>query len=342
MVLKAGDELESFCKSTSQKLWAGAGRNNTDNGELVGYVNAEIYIDSDNNDELTLKVEYEISDPWEAIEYHLWVGMEIKGPNGIPRNAAPGRFPFTGEVNFIVLSDLGIDANHQIYIAAHAVVANMEAGDADYDALELPSMVDFNNVNLNSPNSFLEITITSEGVLNGPKDTWCIDPTLLVFPNTNYVDALVFSSYFSGETTDVPYLDDLFANKSEELAKINWIINNIVTGPDDVNSNNVQIAIWQLLGFMEYQYQDGDFYDQEIVNFIKNSANNFGDFIPGCGERFAVILYLDGVQPLFITYPVPCKGVEETAWAIGQHTFIDETVAKKWGWIFRMEYKDCD
>ena len=332
MNLKAGHELDSYCNSTSQKLWAGAGRNNTDNGVHVGYVHADIYIDSDNDDELTLKVEYELFEPWVGQEYHLWVGNAIAD---IPRNAAPGRFPFTGEVNIIVLSDLDIDANDNIYIAAHAVVAKSYA---DYDALDLPEEVSFSVYP--ADNVYLNVNITDEGILYGSNDGWCINPTLPIGPGV----------------APQPYLADVYLStgdlpeyyQSFDFGKINWILNFAAPlVPEVYSMGDVQTAIWRVF-YGEVYEVEGTEPDYTENNVLEILANADPDFLPGCNQLVGVILdtqskevngLVQDLQPLLIPVPVPCQYVgEETAWAFGQHTFIDESVANKWGWIFRMEY----
>ena len=342
MNLKAGHVVPIVNKA-EQELWAGAGQNDTEKGYLVGEVIAEITMDE--NEELILTVEYKIDEPWRAIEYHLWVGKEIYGDNGIPRNAAPGRFPFTGATNTIVLSDLDIGANDPIYIAAHAVVANDELY-ADYDEIVLPEEVSFSV----SPatNFYLNVVVDIEdgGILAGNNAGWCIDPSLPIGPNAAPPPYLA-DVYLS--IGDLPEYYNIF-----DFGKINWILNFAAPlVPEGVYSmGDVQTAIWRVLfpgGYSTPNNAPGpDFVEDNVVQILANADS---DFIPGCNDRVGVILdtqskevndEVRNLQPLLISIPVPCKGVEETAWAIGQYTFMDADpiIARKWGWFFKMVYEE--
>ena len=326
MTLKAG-EVE--CNFAEQILWAGAGRNNTDNGTDVGTVTAEV----DGN---MLTVVYDVVSPWHGVEYHLWVGNSL---GGIPNNAAPGLFPESGSASYLInLDDLGFTQNDPIYIAAHAVVR--KGGGIEGLETLLPATVDF-SVLANDPDSYIEIDVTSEGILNGTHEAWCIDP-LLEINETSYTSVSVYSSY--AETpTGSDYIDDLLENNASELAKINWILNNV--GYPTYHSDNVQIAIWQLLGYEgpDEEGEGGDYgvyddFDQLVVNAILDLAADQGSFVPECGMYMGIILYKEGnLQPIIIPYMVTC-GDEETAWAEGQYNFIDEKIARKWGWIFALTY----
>jgi len=45
----------------------------------------------------------------------------------------------------------------------------------------------------------------------------------------------------------------------------------------------------------------------------------------------------DNRQNMLFKYPVPCiGGGDETIWAEGEYTFIEENIARKWGWIFEV------
>jgi hypothetical protein len=88
-----------------QTLWAGAGQNDTLKGTNVGSVTANVIGN-------TLVVEYAVKAPWFLTETHLWVG---KNKKDIPRQAAPGRFPFKANLDFesgwiqnVDLASLGI------------------------------------------------------------------------------------------------------------------------------------------------------------------------------------------------------------------------------------------
>jgi hypothetical protein len=314
MDLKDGD-----C-TVVQTLWAGAGQNNNDNGIDVGTVTATVVGN-------TLYVDYNVTNGWTGVEYHLWVGKRIKD---IPKNAAPGRFPFSGEESYeIDLSELGINyPDDPVYIAAHAVVSQ----GAGLEGLEsmLPENVTFSIV-LNEETSYLTTTVTNGSLLDGVYDSYCINPQIQIFENTNYTGN-VYSS--------ITPPDGLVVNV-DNFNQVNWIINSITVG-DVYSYGDVQVAIWKLL-FGSWTSNVGNTNvvndsDPANVQEILDLAGENENFVPGCGEYLVIILWDQSVQPVIIWKPVPCGG-DETAWAFGEYTFIGEKVARKWGWIFELT---CD
>jgi len=70
-----------------------------------------------------LVVTYDIDDPWELGETHLYVG------DSVPAKSAPGRFPYGPDdavdgVYIIPLADLDAEVGDILVIAAHAEVTN--------------------------------------------------------------------------------------------------------------------------------------------------------------------------------------------------------------------------
>jgi hypothetical protein len=120
------------CPTSDVELWAAAGQNDTDKGTLVGKVSVT-------NDGENLMVTYELDgDGCVLTEAHLWVGTDLAD---IPKNAAPGKFPFkddmidneTSYTFTIPLEDLGVECGMNVYIAAHAVVCCEGFDDGDSD-----------------------------------------------------------------------------------------------------------------------------------------------------------------------------------------------------------------
>ena len=322
-------KVDDAC-SVTQPLYAGAGQNNPANGTEVGTVTATV------NGHM-LSVVYDVVAPWSGVEYHLWVGKREYEPDGrllIPRNAAPGRFPYSGFASYeIDLDELGFQLGDPIYISAHAVVAK-----GDMESLEdmLPETVCFEVVANPNQTSYLLADVTDEDdFLTGLFDSYCIDHTVIIKSATTYCDADVFSSYSAEAAALVTY--------PLNFPKVNWLINNIVVGPDTYFSyREVQHAIWELL----FDYDQDDNVGTPLnpiqvrVGELLELADQHGGYVPGCGDDLAIVLYDGDVQPIIIWKPVPC-GDEETAWAFGGYTFIGEGIAKKWGWIFEMTYNNC-
>ena len=318
-------EHNDYCM-VEQDLWAGAGQNNTDNGTLVGKVIASITGN-------ILTVQYVLDEPWEATEYHLWVGTDF---TKIPRNAAPGRFPYSdGPIITVTLGD-DFTPGTPIYLAAHAVVTH----DGGVEALEamLPETAKFSIV-LNRIVTYLTTTVTEGGMLDGVYGSYCIDSGISIEPEEVY-DAWVYSSYALPDGFDkVDY--------PENFPLVNWIINYIEVG-DYYTYADVQRAIWELLETAPQNIADPPIvFDPDKVADIIDAAEayeeDFGDFVPECGQYLVIVLDpVQAVQPLIIWKLVPC-GESETAWAIGgdednDYTFSGNGIANKWGWFFDMTY----
>lgn len=110
----AGD----VCK-VDQTLYAGAGQNDISRATAVGSITALL-------DYPMLHVKYKAYPGFSLGEVHLWIGTDWKM---IPKNAAPGQFPFkkmpgaAGSYTFTIdLSKTGIKADDLVYAAAHGVV----------------------------------------------------------------------------------------------------------------------------------------------------------------------------------------------------------------------------
>ncbi len=328
------DDLKKSAANTCilvQDFWAGAAQNSLSKGTLVGEVTAEFI------DPSTLRVSYSTESPWLLSEAHVWVGKNHKS---IPKNAAPGLFPYSGNypysnsAEFIIsLSDHGINPGETVYIAAHGVVGQPDG----VSALEyiLPDSVTLNVVNPNPTlGSYFEATVSGGTSLDGKYSSWCIDPENVIYPSTNY-NATVYSPH-----SDIP--EGLLQNP-ENLDLVIWLLNqNLVGTPaTDCEGNytygDIQIALWELLVEGDYSGSRGiGEYSMCRVDELVDLARANGDgFVPVCGQKTALILFVPDIQLTIIEYPVPC-GKDETAWAYGDYTFIKTKIANKWGWFFGM------
>ena len=314
-----------------QDLWAGSGQNDLSKGTPAGTVTAEITGPG------TLLVKFATDNPWLLTEAHVWVGKDFKS---VPKNAAPGLFPygldlaFTTEAEFeIFLGDHGINPGQKFYVSAHGVVG--QPGSVSELEQVLPDNLTFSVVNPNSSlESYFKTTVTGGTSLDGSYSGWCIDPINEIYQNTDY-DATVYSSY--------GIIPEGLVEKSENLDLVNWVINQNFAGMPSKNCEgsytygDLQLAIWKLLVSGDYSNSRGlGEYSVCRADEIVASAMAKGEnFVPSCGQKTAVILFVPNIQLTIIEVPVPCGG-DETAWAFGEHTFIGKKIAKKWGWIFEM------
>ena len=351
MELKSNEDC-----SVTQILWAGAGQNDITKGTNVGTVTATIVGNK-------LYVDYDVTNGWYGVEYHLWVGKAIKD---IPRNAAPGLFPFSGSASYSInLTERGFEPGDPIYIAAHAVVTQGEGGIEVLEA-DLPEDVvfewtPFNNL---SVSYFDNIYIGEDSWLAGDYDGWCADPEEIIGGNPR--SGTVYSSY------DPKFLDVILTpyafDRPHNLPLINWIINEDFVGEqsqggveyEDQKGNtlytlgDVQRAMWLLLWDDPNMnviggvgpYNDNRVQDIIVMAEAEGVSEDGVYFKPGCDEYLVLVIVQGNVphkQPVFIKILVPCgDGGEETAWAFGGYTFIGEKIARKWGWIFEMTYSVCE
>jgi hypothetical protein len=318
-----------------QDLWAGAGQNDTSKGTLVGSVTASI-------SGHVLYVTYQVDLGWALTEAHLWVGSD---PLKIPRNAAPGQFPFkkkldnVTEVTFeIDLAELGIAPGEPVYIAAHGVVKGVEGVEVFVDMLPVEvsyKVTYFKNFGV-PPLSYFQIEI-KDGFLAGNHKGWCLDTSIPMTLNQFINNGKAYSSYGV-----LPA--DLF-DKPENLPAVNWVVNNIFVGDASLGGfgkftmGDLQLAFWVLLENEPNLNVPGGVgtYDMNrVAEIVERALENGANFIPVCGEKVAIIIVAPGQQITFIEFPVPCAGKADTVWAYGDYSFRSLGVANKWGWIFKL------
>ena len=325
--------LKSDCEPVVQTLWAGAGQNDTLNGTNVGQVTATLVGDM-------LYVNYSVNAPYYLTEGHLWVGKDKKK---IPRQAAPGRFPFKANLDFesewdveVNLTDLGIDPdNDVIYVAAHGVVVEPDG----LEGLVLPEEVNFRVAffrGLTDPEAYFRTTIL-DGPLADVYEGWCLDSYVRIQTNTDLVGT-IYSSYDEN-------LPELFFYQ-DNLPLVNWVINYDFVGKESPGGfgtytiGDVTKAIWILVEEIPNPNPAGglgDVDDDRVDEIVAKAFAEGVGFIPGCGEYVAIIVLVPEQQTTFFKYPVPCGGGSETVWAYGEYAFNENGIAKKWGWIFDLD-----
>lgn len=316
-----------------QTLWAGAGQNNLNNGTNVGEVTATLVGN-------TLVVEYSVEAPWYLTETHLWVG---KDKLKIPKQAAPGQFPFNAILDFesgwtqvVDLASLGISPGDPIYVAAHGVVTKADG----LDGIVLTEDINFRLkffTGLTDPQAYFQTTILN-APLAGVYEGWCLDSYNRIQTNTD-----IFGTIYSSYDENLPIL---FGDKQGNLPLVNWIINYDFVGkvsPGGFGTytlGDVQKALWILME--EIPNHDpfggvGPFNNDRVNEIVTKALAEGVGFIPGCGQFVAIIILVPGQQITILRYPVPCGGGSETVWAYGENTFIELGVARKWGWIFEVK-----
>ncbi|MBA1340533.1 MAG: hypothetical protein C5S40_00095 [ANME-2 cluster archaeon] len=168
-----------------------------------------------------------------------------------------------------------------------------------------------------SHNSYFISIVTEGGILNNTYDGWCIDYGHVIYLFKPY-DVIVYSSY--GDLTNLGNVD-----YSEDLDKVNWIINQDFVGQQSSSLGaytrmDVQRAIWLLVD----EFPPSGNWPNVIE--IYDLALEYGEgYVPQCDEVMAVILEpTDQAQVTIIEIPVAdlvegCDNGygEETAWAAG-------------------------
>ncbi|MBW4616798.1 MAG: carboxypeptidase regulatory-like domain-containing protein [Desmonostoc vinosum HA7617-LM4] len=179
--------------------------------------------------------------------------------------------------------------------------------------------------------SYINVTITNGGQLNGVYDAWCVNSTVAVSRGT-YNQASVYSSYgnipagilYAGsQTTNLPAEQYL-----NQLKQINWLINNVTEATNLVNDkyryNNVdytwgdvQLAIWKLLGetpvLNNADYDSLEVYSQQKADALVSFAvTNGTNFVPVAGQDFGVIVKSANLQPILME--VKTAGIGDFVW----------------------------
>ncbi|MFN6441497.1 MAG: SdrD B-like domain-containing protein [Nostoc sp. DedSLP01] len=179
--------------------------------------------------------------------------------------------------------------------------------------------------------SYINVTITNGGQLNGVYDAWCVNSTVAISRGT-YNQASVYSTYgdipagilYAGsQTTNSPAAQYL-----NQLKQINWLINNVTEASNLVNGkyryNNVdytwgdvQLAIWKLLGetpvLNNVDYDSLEVYSQQKADTLVSFAvTNGTNFVPVAGQDFGVIVKSANLQPILME--VKTAGIGDFVW----------------------------
>ncbi|MDD1655190.1 MAG: hypothetical protein LUO91_05740 [Methanomicrobiales archaeon] len=157
----------------------------------------------------------------------------------------------------------------------------------------LPATATIQAVNFPNTNAYFDLNIWNDGILNGQRPAWCIDETHQINIGVTYC-AEVYSSYESLPSSLTgginPHIDN-----PENLDLINWIINqNFIgqTGPQGtITSANVQNAIWNLIDDAGCSCNCGVGTNcGAIVAAALDPVNGGEGFVPGCGDKVAIII----------------------------------------------------
>jgi hypothetical protein len=239
-----------------------------------------------------------------------------------------------------------------IYIAAHSVVGN---GLCDCELLlealpdtlgeEVAIGVTYAYEGSGITDSYFEVVISGDGILDGTHPGWCADPELDYDPSPP-----PGTQVFSSLCDDLDGLPDDQVPLPENLDLVNWVINN----REGYTIGDVQYAIWVLLAgglpsdlISLWAVDDdpagyltaGQGYDEtRALQLIADAEANGVDFVPSCGEVMVVILIPPAFsieelsQAILIEVPAPCC---DTAWGGTQTTDpIEDSDENGWGLDF--------
>lgn len=153
-----------------------------------------------------------------------------------------------------------------------------------------------------NPPSYWQVTING-GALGGVYNAWCIDTDRNLSSGGTY--SVGVSSSYS------PSAAALFdaGETPENLDLINWVINQNFVGQDAGGGlgaytyGDVELAIWGLIG--DTPTNPGTSYnDDRVAQIISQAEANGENFVPGPGQRLAVILVPNGGQIILAEIPI--------------------------------------
>lgn len=309
-----------------------------DLGDLVAGQNTKIGTVAASISGNTLTLTYNVTEAgYFLTSTHVYVGVVP------PPTSAPGQFQFShGSLAYVTNDSYTIDLSTVagwpspdgcLWIAAHGVAEGLGTGGIQAVCNFLPETATVSaDFNLNQ--SYLTISITNAGSMNGVYNGWCIDAGTAAQLNTPFV-ANVYCSYEPLPPGTVIY--------PENLDLVNWILNQDFVGKTSplygtaYTFADVQIAIYNLLdNQVTYSHMNGNF-DLNRVAEIKAAAFANGEgFEPVCGDVLAVILKpIENIQPMIIPIPLTCG--TNTVWAYGVPG--SESPIKfdhGWGWYWKL------
>jgi hypothetical protein len=324
-------------------LYAGTPFHGDSSAKIVGEVRVW-------NDAANLHVQYLLSNgEWELVSTHLHVALSLAA---IPQTG--GGNPKVGQFQYSRSYDPGVHGDEfeipnswgtgaELYIAAHAVVRTQNgfAGDVCSLASTLPGVVPA-AVQLQPYHgpiitSYFGIEIFDDSILSSPlRHGWCIDTDHNVLYDFR-IDFNVYLPYPCITEPPLPALPEDAVEYPENLDLVNWIINQAFEEKQSPSTGefytygDVQWAIWKLI---DDNIPDAalpnlrDWDEARAMEIVTAAVANGEGFVPGCGQKVAIILFSpdifpfpgtneNRVQTLLIEVPVPCVPSyrDETAWA---------------------------
>jgi len=121
---------------------------------------------------------------------------------------------------------------------------------------------------------------------------WCADMVVSIGEGTH-----TFEVYSSLDPSSLP---DTIVDQNWD--KINWVINH----KNGADWKTVQAVIWHYLGKSQPYHSSIDGWSENKYNELITDADNYGaGFVPFCNQKYAVILYKSGYQPIFVEVDMP-------------------------------------
>lgn len=272
--------------------------------------------------------------PWYSMTLtHLEVATSLSDIPQKNGNPIPGQFTWseakgnnadldgdgTPDLGYyeIPLGSLGVGT--KLYIAAHAEVCSEDYEtypDVDSIISALPDTVTM-DVSVTLPASYIDVTISDGGILDGSYVGYCIDSGILIDvtappPPPPYYDV--------GVNTNG--LVDLDGNPV--MDRINYILNQDYLS-QGYSHSDIQVAIWRLLPLQSLptNYPNPPAVEANVTAIVNDANANGVGYEPECGDYLAIKLepppipipdppYFKPVQRILIRIPLGCGC--DTAW----------------------------
>jgi len=262
-----------------------------------------------------LTVQYNVTEPgWTLGETHVYVGLTA------PKKSAPGQFPYkAGE-------PVAVTAGKTYFIAAHAEVYKL----CGYDCpslselcAALPMSGQAEVYAYPGSSTYLDLSITGTGKLDGVFPAWCIDKGHDILHDPVAAGPWYDVKFYCGYG---PVPDELTAGGYPD-ARIDFpqnmdLVNYLINNHGSASAAEVQHVIWYLLnGYPESKPLLSPA-EQMILAYVEANGEGYTpDFAAGDLYTVIVVPYDAAglmAQVLLIELPVECTPVykDETAWAL--------------------------
>lgn len=134
--------------------------------------------------------------------------------------------------------------------------------------------------------SYFQISVQDDGLLNGSYAGWCADWAQLIQDGT--YPAKFYSSYSS-------QLPEGLVDKPQNLDSVNWLINQHVVGADSeaggtFTSGDLQLAIWTLLDDVFDAGTVGPYSQARVDELVAMALLEGEGFEPNCKQHIGIIL----------------------------------------------------